>query len=351
MLRKPNGQPERAIRRQAAAAVLAVLAALASPSATARDANSELATGGLVFTTDADIETLAEDLYISPRRIRVAYRFRNASPADVKTLVAFQMPDIKVADTAAPLPLPTDDPHNPLGFSARVDGAPVKPKVVQKVFARGTDRTADLDRLKVPLAPHLRSTAKALSRLSPGARDEMKNLGLADMEEYSVGAGMRKQLSPRWTLRTTYYWEQAFPAGKEVAVEHSYKPSVGVSAQTLLGEPEAMKEERLKADVGKYCIGEDVLAALERARNAANMRYGSPFSEERITYLLATETNRARPIGEFRLVVDKGDPANLASFCADDIRKIGPTRYEVRKTDFRPKTDLHVLILKPLRRR
>src|SRR5262249_30220823 len=154
---------------------------------------------------------------------------------------------------------------------------------------RGTDRTADLDRLKVPLAPHLRSTDKALSRLSPSARDEMKSLGLADVEEYSVGRGLRNQLSPRWTLRTTYYWQQTFPAGKEIAVEHSYRPSIGVSAQTLLGEPEAMKEDRLKAYVRKYCIDQDFLAAVERARQAANMQYGAPFSEQRITYLLATE--------------------------------------------------------------
>jgi hypothetical protein len=333
----------------AAGALLAAFAALAS--AAASDATTELATGGLIVTADADIETRAEDLYISPHQIRVGYRFHNASPADVKTLVAFPMPDIRVADAAASLPLPTSDPQNLLGFSARADGAPVKAKVVQKVFARGTDRTADLDRLKVPLAPHLRSTDKALSRLSPSARDEMKSLGLADVEEYSVGRGLRNQLSPRWTLRTTYYWQQTFPAGKEIAVEHSYRPSIGVSAQTLLGEPEAMKEDRLKAYVRKYCIDQDFLAAVERARQAANMQYGAPFSEQRITYLLATETNRARPIGEFRLIVDKGDPANLVSFCSDGASKIGPTRYEVRKTDYRPTADLHVLILKPLRRR
>jgi hypothetical protein len=331
-------------------ALLTAFTAIASASATASDATTELATGGLVFTTDADIRTRVEDIYISLRQIRVAYRFHNASPADVKTPVVFPMPDVRVADTAASLPLPTRDPQNLLGFSVRADGAPVKPKVVQKVFARGADRTGDLDRLKVPLAPHLRSTDKVLSRLSPSAWDEMRSLGLADVDEYSAGAGMRKQLSPRWTLRTTYYWEQAFPAGKEVAVEHSYKPSVGVSAQTLLGEPEAMKKERLKAYLRKYCIDQDFLAAIQRARQAANMQYGSPFSEQRITFSLATETNRARPIGEFRLVVDKGHPANLVSFCADGAQKIGPTRYEVRKTDYRPTTDLHVLILKPLRR-
>ena len=123
-----------------------------------------LATGGLVLTRNADIALRSEDLYISLRQVRVSYRFRNTAPTDVKALMAFPMPDIRVADAAASIPLPTDDPENLLGFSTRVDGTPVKAQVMQKVFAGGADRTADLDRLKVPLAPHLRSTNMALGR-------------------------------------------------------------------------------------------------------------------------------------------------------------------------------------------
>ena len=50
-------------------------------------------------------------------------------------------------------------------------------------------------------------------------------------------------------------------------------------------------------------------------------------------------------------MVDKGDPANLESFCADGVRKIGPTQLEMRKADFVPNDDLHVLILKRMRGR
>ena len=338
--------------RQAAAAGLWLLAAgLPWGAATASDSTAELATGGLVLTRNAGIETRSEDLYISPRQVRVGYRFHNTTPTDVKTLVVFPMPDITVADAAAGVPLPTDDPENLLGFSTRVNGAPVRAQVVQKVFAGGADRTADLDRLKVPLAPHLRSTDKALGRLPPAAWDEVKRLGLAAVEEYSVGRGMRKQLSPRWTLKTTYFWEQTFAAGKEVAIEHSYKPSVGRSVQTLLADPAAIDAPWLKQYLRKYCIDREFMAAVERARQAVRSENGAPFSEERISYLLSTGVHGAQPIGEFRLVVDKGDPANLVSFCADGVRKISPTQLEVRKADFVPKDDLHILILKRMRGR
>ena len=38
---------------------------------------------------------------------------------------------------------------------------------------------------------------------------------------------------------------------------------------------------------------------------------------------------RRSPIGRFRLVVDKGAPGNLVSFCGEGVRKISPTRFEM----------------------
>lgn len=332
---------------------LALLAATVCGAVSANDSTAELATGGLVLTRSDDIEMRAEDLFVSPREIRVSYRFYNTAPADVTTLVAFPMPDITVADVGTNITLPTSDPQNLLGFSTSVDGAPVKARVLQKVLARGgVDRTADLERLKVPLAPHLPSTDKALGKLPRAAWDELRQLGLAEVEEYSAGRSMRKaRPSPRWTLQTTYYWEQTFPAGKEIAIEHRYKPSIGRSAQTLIGDPEAMKEGWFKTYARQYCIDGEFVAAAERARNAARTQYGAPFSEQRISYRLSTGSNWARPIGQFRLVVDKGDPVSLVSFCGDGAKKIGPTRFEVRREDFSPDQDLHILILRPLKRR
>ena len=339
------------LKRGTAAGLLLMALAALPCAAAANDSTAELATGGLVLTKSADIEMRSEDLYISPRQVRVSYRFTNTSPEDVRTLVAFPMPDITVADATANVPVPSDDPENLLGFSTLVDGAPVKTSVVRKAFARGIDRTADLERMKLPLAPHLRSTDKALGRLLPGDGDELTRHGVVAVEEYSVGRGMRKQLSPRWTLKTTYFWEQPFPAGREVAIEHRYKPSVGRSAQTALGDPEAMKEGWFRDYARKYCMDADFMGAVERARQSAKSQYGAPFSEERISYLLSTGGNWARPIGEFHLVVDKGDPASLVSFCAEGVKRIGPTQYEVRKTSFLPSADLHILILKRSRNR
>ena len=49
------------------------------------------------------------------------------------------------------------------------------------------------------------------------------------------------------------------------------------------------------------------------------------------------------------MVVDKGAAANIVSFCADGVRKISPTQFEVRHTDFTPTRDVSILILAPYR--
>jgi hypothetical protein len=92
------------------------------------------------------------------------------------------------------------------------------------------------------------------------------------------------------------------------------------------------------------------MTAVKRGRQAARLSYGAPFSEQRIEYILATGVNWAGPIGDFTLMVDKGSPANLVSFCGDGVRKVSPPQFELHKADFTPTTDLAVLILKPLPR-
>ena len=160
---------------------------------------------------------------------------------------------------------------------------------------------------------------------------------------------MEEHLNARWTLQTTFYWEQTFPAKAETAIEHRYKPSVGESVQTSLGDPSLAKEEWYGEYRDKYCMEKEFLDAVARARRAAKGDFGTPFSEQRIEYILKTGGNWAGPIKDFRLVVDKGDADSLISFCGDGVRKIGQTQFEIKKTNFLPEHDFAVLILKKMK--
>ncbi|RYE72919.1 MAG: DUF4424 domain-containing protein, partial [Oxalobacteraceae bacterium] len=81
----------------------------------------------------------------------------------------------------------------------------------------------------------------------------------------------------------------------------------------------------------------------DEAAKAGDGYYGHV--ETWVGYILSSGANWRGPIKDFRLVVDKGKPANLVSFCMDGVRKISPTQFEVRKTDYEPDHDLNILIV------
>jgi len=327
-------------------AIALALAAVAAAPALGNDTTAELSTSGLIFVRNDSIEMLSEDLAISSREISVRYRFSNKSDRDLTILVAFPLPDIHVESPDDVITVPTEDPVNLLAFNTVVNGTPVNTNVEQRALALGIDRTQMLRALGIPLAPHLASTNEALDRLSPDKWEELLRVGVAEIEEYDTGRGMIKHLAARWTLQTTYYWEQTFPANAETVIEHRYQPSIGASVQTSLGSPDEAKESWFDDYKSKYCLQSDFLAAVERERKAVNSKFGAPFAEERIDYILKTGANWSGPIKDFRLVVDKGAADNLISFCGDDVKPVGDTKLEMKKTDYAPEGNLSILILK-----
>ena len=333
------------MQRLAVTIGLGVGLAFAAP-ALANDSSAELRQGGLVLVRNPGVEMRAENLSISPTAVSVRYRFRNTTGHDVKALVAFPMPDITIQGPDDLVSVPTEDPLNIMGFHTLVDGNPVAARVEQKAVSDGVDRTAYLRSIGVPLAPHLRGTNAALDRLPKAVQQRLLKLGLAIPDDYDAGKGWEHHLQPTWTLKTTYYWEQVFPAGRDLAVEHDYKPSVGMTSGTSLEADWFRASPDYKLVTRKYCVDDAFMAAVDKRKKAVGPDHQA-FFEKRIDYVLSSGANWKSPIHDFRLVVDKGRPDALVSFCADGVKKIGPTQFEVRKTDFRPARDLSILILEP----
>ena len=295
---------------------------------------------------DGNLEMLSQNIAISPGEISIRYRLINNSERDITVLASFPLPEVRLEGPDETVSVPSDDPVNLLNFTTVVNGRPVSPGVEQRVVAAGLDRTQMLRSLGIPLAPHLVTTQEVLDRLPPQKLDELRRFGLAEVEEYDTGGGMTKHLAPRWVLQTTFFWEQTFPAKAETVIEHRYKPSVGRTDQTLLGSPNETKEPWYDEYKDKYCLSYEFLAAVERARKAANSRFGAPFSEQRIDYLYKTWVNGlGSPIKEFRLTVDKGAAENFVSFCGEEAQKISETQLEVTKSDYTPDGNLSILFL------
>ena len=336
------------MRRSGAAALAAGAFTLGmalgvADAALANDSTAELAAGGLVLTKNTAIEMRSEDLYISDKEVKVHYVFANTTSADVTVTVAFPMPDITVEGFDDNISIPSQDPVNFLAFSTVADGRPVVAQVEQKVLKNGVDQTAYLRSLGVPLGPQLAATGAALDKLPQAVKNELVRRQLAMVNSYDDGHGMQDHMQATWTLKTTYYWQQTFPAGRTITVDHHYTPAVGSSAGTMWGNPDFPKDPDYAAARAKYCVDDNFIASIGRSIPAGQTY--STDQEERIDYILTSGANWAAPIGQFRMVIDKGDPARLVSFCGTGVRKISPTRFEVDYTNFTPKGEVAVLIL------
>ncbi|MBG0808664.1 DUF4424 domain-containing protein [Methylosinus sp. H3A] len=323
-----------------AARLLLAALGLGGASALANDSTAALTTGGLVLLADADIEMRSEDLSISRERIEARYRFFNRAAVDRTVTVAFPLPELDYRESSD-ISVPDGDADNFLKFRTLVEGREVVAQIEQKAFLGGREVTQRLQALGVPLQPRSRAAAAALDALPKEVERLLLKEKLVRPDDYDQGKGMEHHVAPEWSLKTTYYWEQTFPAGREIAVEHAYAPSVGGSVQTGVGAKSSTAAET-KDYQTRFCPDKSFIAGVAALTKKNG---GAPPPEFRIAYVLKTGANWAGPIGDFRLTVDKGDAAALVSFCESGVVKTGPTRFEVHKTDFTPTRDLDILIV------
>lgn len=316
-------------------------AALGGGPAFANDTTAALTAGGLVFGKTAEIEMRSEDLSISEKEVVVRYRFFNRAAADQTVLVAFPMPDVDWSD-GNNISVPDDESENFLGFRTNVDGVAVKADVEQKALVDGKDVAARLKALNIPLMPRAKKTHNALDALPKDKQKQLEAEKIVRLDEYDAGKGMERHMAPAWTLRQTYFWKQTFPAGREIAIEHRYTPSVGATVQTSVLDRQADPATKREYQ-SRFCADKDFVngvSALTRKNK------GIPPMEIRLSYVLTTGANWAGPIGDYRLTVDKGTPNSLVSFCETGVKKIGPTTFEVRRQNFTPARDIDIMIVR-----
>jgi len=197
----------------------------------------------------------------------------------------------------------------------------------------------------VPLAPQRDATGKALSNLPRAEQDQLVKLGLADDSDTppDIGKDAKLSLYGTWTLKTTFYWTQTFPAGRQVDIEQSYTPSVGSEAMTWWGNDASPTEPVALQEKSDYCIDDSFIAGA-RALKLSGAAYAPAF----IDYVLTSGANWKGSIGDFTMTIDKGSAHNLVSFCADGVRKTGPTTFQVHAVNFTPTHDVKVLIYRIL---
>ncbi len=327
-------------------AALVLLVRLLPCCAQANDTSAALETGGLRFKQDPDIMMRSEDLFISEKQIRIVYRFFNTSAADKTIMIAFPMPDIVGTAADENIGIPTDDPENIFDFHVAVDGKAASPHLEQTALANGVDQTALLRKLGIPLMPIRGPAGELLDRVpkSTLARaGQARRWSHRDLRQRRSDAG-----SPGADLDVALglYLDADLPRGPRAHLR------ADLSSERRRLRADHHRRRQLAHQSGSEELAGVVLRRrrsdpFDRARTCGEARSLSPFGERSIAYVPSTGANWAAPIGDFHLTIDKGEPGNFVSFCADGVRKTGPTRFEVRHTNFTPSRDLKIVIFVP----
>ena len=329
----------------------AALASLTMPSS-ANDSSAAIGVGGIELTHNDAISMDSEDLFLSRALVRVKYRYTNTSAKDVETLVSFPLPSIPQVFEGFIESSGFSDWKEQLKFKTLINGKAAELAYREEVVIPGRsttqDRTKRLKELKWPIRywEDYEFDQKFIEPLSVAAKAKLVGEGLL-RKDPETG-----YLSPNWQIQAHVTRKQLFPAGKTISVEHSYQPIGGGSVGGVLAA-ETRKDPGMgfKEYAAAYCIDTSFLTAFDKRyaaekKNAAARRdeYGVGYMEHWLDYVLKSGANWKGPIKDFRLVVDKEKPDNLLSFCMTGVKKISPTRFEVRKTNFEPTQDIRILI-------
>jgi hypothetical protein len=325
-------------------AALVLAALLATVPAVANDSEAEIGIGGIVLRPSEALVMQSEDLFISEDAVRVTYRFLNPTDRDITTTVAFPMP----AQPRAMLDLWYDMENkrdwSEFGFATWVDGKPVRLQMIERAMIGTSDVTERITELGFPIYwPDEYGDSDLFEKMPEAEQGRFIAEGLAVKDDDFSG-----RLVPAWDHVAYFVREQTFPADSTVEVRHEYSPLAGGSVGGALEKPIRESDPNIAEEYAKqYCTDDYFIAGLDRRLSEKRKPGVSAFySETWLDYVLSSGANWKGPIGRFRLVIDKGSPDNLVSFCMDGVRKIAPTQFEVTKTNFEPQRDLDILIVK-----
>ncbi len=330
-------RPLRPLRPLMALAGAVAIALCIAPGARANDGFYGLGTSGLVLQHSRAVGMRNEVLHITRERIDVAYTFGTSRyvTEDTRMLVAFPLPEMPLGDDNV-FGIGAVEGLDLIDFRIWVDGQPVTPQIEAKALVAGVDLTDHLRRHSISPSIFEPGFYDRLMALPDAAKAELVDLGLIHWERFKVetsdGLADIENISPRWSLKLTYYWWQVFPADREISIRHSYRPVPGGG----FADP----EDGMPYYGPPYCVD-----AAQRVELAA---YGKPFGSTTfrvhdIHYILETARSWAGPIGDFTLIVEHGPEDVAIASCFDGLTETAPGRYEFHAEEYVPQSDLAVL--------
>ena len=272
-----------------------------------------------------DISMEKERLLISPERINVDYLFVNHAPLDVTLPVAFPMPPEQYDETD----------RNPglMNFKLSVNGKPVTPQeqwIALLINEKGNTREDITDKLL--------KAGWTVEQL----RNVLKNNEIFQQPDNlpALPEAWVKNNESFLAVQQFFIWQQTFPAGKEVMINHTYTPS------PTSGVP------REVADItDNYCLTNENQQQLSRLRSNVKRNHQeedfSGFNWAQLDYILTTGANwKEGVIGDFTLRVHKRTADEVAVVCFNhSLKSIDPLTLEFKQKNLKPEQDLNIIYL------
>lgn len=310
----------------------------------ADDGAAEIANGSLRARHETAIAMVWERLDLSEDQVKVAFRFRNTTQQDVTTEVAFPWPTYEFSYGST-----TWDPSM-LVFNVRVEGEEVPFQTEIRATLNGKDVTDTLRKSGVDIASfgghdgpadndaHHHQGCQICSH--PELRNTLLTAGLIDEDN-----------APLWKVSLQHHWNQRFPAGHELRIEHTYKPILGVQVLGL-GELEN-QGKAIAAFINKPESGES------REPGCADEAFEHQADKLKISkehyalvstwlrYILTSANTWQGPIGDFEMVVHR-PKGGLISFCWDGpVTKTDHDTFVAKAKNFRPTKEVTVYFFQP----
>jgi hypothetical protein len=298
------------LRRVVLAAVFAIAAPAFSRAASDEradgrpDVQFEIAAGGLIFSGNLNLRIDEQDVTLAADSVQVNYVIRNATSSDHTITIGFPFADLDGSvSPQSQAELTLNNSTNYMDAVFAVDGRRPDYAIEQRAVAVGLDATKAITDAGLPLFPFAADMEQRLAELSPAVRSDLAIRGVLKIDDDVI--------TPAWTLKTTAYWRQVFPAGQTFALGLAYKPIVGRNAFSS-GALQPLRKS--------VCI--DAIAEQSILRLASE---GAPLSMVMIGYAAHSGSEALGPVGRFRLTVEKPEPRSIAASCRPGLNKTGPT--------------------------
>ena len=281
---------------------------------------------------------VSEDLFVSPAQVRVRYVFRNRAP---RPSASRRLPD------AGPRPDLRDESEvaYPGDFHTGSRAARCGCQVERRAMLRGVDRSAARPpaHAVAPARRQSRSPSppciERLPRADAGSGSPALGLDRLDPRRAGTSRSFRPGRSGRPGTGT-----RSFPPAA-TSRRARYAPGVGGTPACRLASRDYRQRRQWPANAAPTIASTPTSSPALDGCSARRARRQLS-EEQRLRYILTTGGNWRSPIGDFRLVVDKGDratrsSASAARACAGSARPSS----RCASRNWRPDRDLAVLIV------